>query len=158
MPNKIELYNQQAQKSGKKIKQKAEKISPNYAVGATTNRLNRRNVLGRDLEDVTEDVVLDVFPAVGRTPLNFRARGFVLHFLRASDWDEIRLKFRWNEKMSSLYLYLYLSTRLYIYIYGKRWGKVEESVWVHRVERGTVRLCVEFELSTLNFEYTQKEK
>lgn len=85
MPNKTELYNQQAQKSGKKIKQKAEKISPDYAVGATTNRLNRRNVLGRDLEDVTEDVVLDVFPAVGRTPLNFRGPGFVLHFLRASD-------------------------------------------------------------------------
>ena len=35
-------------------------------------------------------------------------------------------------------------------------GKVEESLSAER-ERGTVRLSVEFELSTLNFEYTQKE-
>ena len=66
----------------------------------------------------------------------------------------MRLKLKWNERMSSHTLSFSL------YIWEER-GKVEESeerVWVHRVERGTVCLCVEFELSTLNFEHTQKRE
>lgn len=44
---------------------------PDYAINASTNRANRRHILGRHLEQVSIHIVMCVFTTMGENPFDF---------------------------------------------------------------------------------------
>lgn len=76
------------------------KILPNKTISASTNGSQRRNILSRNLKQVTIDVILHISAAMGENPFNLaltrRTRVFSSHFW---NWKKTQKRFRRKQQL-----------------------------------------------------------